>query len=224
MFVEILGGHGGYWVNPETLDVGLDEPAAIEAVQFLNQLVAEGISPPGVTTYQEEESRRLFQNGESAFLRNWPYVWPLANAEDSEVRGKIGIKPMVHEPGIASAACLGGWGWGIASSTAHPKEAWQAVEFLSGVEAQKQLVLETGFLPTRRSLYSDPEVLAAYPHFGQMLEVLESSALRPPIAQYAQASDILQRYLSAAIAGRMNPEEAMQSAANETRQLLNRGL
>jgi len=44
--------------------------------------------------------------------------------------------------------------------------------------------------------------------------------LRPPIAQYAQASDILQRYLSAVITGEMTPEAAMTAAARETRSVL----
>jgi len=44
--------------------------------------------------------------------------------------------------------------------------------------------------------------------------------LRPPIAQYAQASDILQRYLSAALTNRLSPERAMKAAADETRRLL----
>jgi len=44
--------------------------------------------------------------------------------------------------------------------------------------------------------------------------------LRPPLAQYAQASDILQRYLSSAFTGRMSAEQAMKAAASETRNLL----
>lgn len=59
MFVEILQGFGAYWVNPETLEVGLDSEKAIAAVEFLRSTIEEGISPPGVTTYAEEETRRL---------------------------------------------------------------------------------------------------------------------------------------------------------------------
>ncbi|MBE9031324.1 ABC transporter substrate-binding protein, partial [filamentous cyanobacterium LEGE 11480] len=107
MFVEVLKGFGGSWVDSETLKVGLDTPESIAALQFLLDTVKDGIAPPGVTTYQEEETRRLFQSGESLFLRNWPYVWPLANAEDSPVAGKIGLKPMIAAPGFESGACQG---------------------------------------------------------------------------------------------------------------------
>ena len=220
MFVEILQGSGAFWVDPDTLEVGLDRPEAIEAVNFLRTTLATGISPPGITTYAEEETRRLFQNGKAVFLRNWPYVFGLASQDDSPIQGKFAIKPMIHAPGRTSGACLGGWGLGIAATTKHPDEAWKVIEFISSEANQRQYVLQTGYAPTRRSLYNDPDIVSKFSHYPQLLEVVESSALRPPIAQYAQASDILQRYLSAALTGRITPEKAMQAAASETRRLL----
>lgn len=223
MFVEILAGAGGYWINPDTLEVGLDQPNAIEAIEFLRTTTEQGISPSGVTTYQEEEARRLFQSGGAAFMRNWPYAFPLGNSEESPIRGKFDIKPMVHAPGEDSAGCLGGWGLGISSTTAHPDEALQVVQFFASEEAQKQMALENGYLPTRRSLYNDPDIVGKYPYYPSLLEVVQQGVLRPPVAQYAQASDILQRYLSAALSGRSSAEDAMRAAAEETRTLLSRG-
>ncbi|MFB2936429.1 ABC transporter substrate-binding protein [Aerosakkonemataceae cyanobacterium BLCC-F154] len=220
MFVEVLQGYGGFWVNPETFEVGLDRPESLKAIAFLRDTIKAGVSPPGVTTYQEEETRRIFQSGQAVFLRSWPYVWPLANQKTSQINGKIGIKPMVHAPGENSAACLGGWGLGIAKSTKHPKEAWKAIEYFSSREAQREFILKSGYVPSRRELFTDPEIVAKYPHFPELLKVVDNAVLRPPIAQYAQTSDILQRYLSSALTGRMSPEDAMQAAANETRRLL----
>jgi multiple sugar transport system substrate-binding protein len=224
MFVEILEGFGGFWVNPETNEVGLDKPEAIKAVEFLKSTIEKGITPPGVTTYQEEETRRLFQNGEAVFMRNWPYAWPLANEDTSKIKGKIGIKPMVHAPGKTGGACLGGWGLGISKTSKHPEEAWKAIKYFTSVEAQRPFILKTGYVPSRRELFSDPKIVAKYPHYSKLLEVVESTVLRPPLAQYAQVSDILQRYLSAVLTDRsLSPEKAMQSAANETRRLLEAG-
>lgn len=220
MFVEILEGFGGFWVNPETLEVGLDRSPSIQAVEFLRNTINNGISPPGVTTYGEEETRLLFQNGGAVFLRNWPYVWRLVNQKDSKLRGKIGIKPMIHAVGNTGGSCLGGWGWGIATTSPHPEEAWRLIKYLTSEETQKKFILETGLVPSYKSLFTDPEVVAKYPHYPQLLKVVQNPALRPPLAQYAQASDILQRYLSAAFTGRMNPEQAMKAAASETRNLL----
>ncbi len=218
MFVEVLEGYGGFWVNPQTQEVGLAQPEALQAVEFLRSTVGEGISPSGVTTYGEDETRLLFQNGDAVFLRNWPYVVGLA--AKSPIQGKFGIKPMVHAPGDKSGACLGGWGLGISRMSKHPDEAWRVIQFLASESAERKFILATGYVPSRRSLFNDPEIVAKYSHYPKLLEVIEKAVLRPPIAQYAQASDILQRYLSAALTGRMRPEKAMKAAADETRRLL----
>lgn len=223
VFVEVMEGSGGFWVNPDTQEVGLDRPETIQAIKFLRSTISEGISPPGVTTYQEEDTRRIFQSGQAVFLRNWPYAWMLANEENSKIRGKVGIMPMVHAPGKESGACLGGWGMGISKFTPHPEEALKAVQFLTSNAALQPFILKEGYMPSVKAFYDDPEITARYEHFSQLKKVASTAVLRPPIAQYAQASDILQRYLSAALTDRMSPEDAMRAAANETRTLLASG-
>ena len=66
-----------------------------------------------------------------------------------------------------------------------------------------------GRIPARRHLVP--------PEF---VPILESARPRPAIPEYAQASDILQRWLSAALTGRADPAEALHRAAQETRLLL----
>ncbi len=220
MFTEVLEGYGGFWIDPKTNQVGLDRPEAIESVTFLQNMIKQKISPPGVTTYQEDESRRLFQSGGAVFLRNWPYVWAEVDKPGIPIRGKIGLKPMLHTVGQRSGACQGGLGIGISATTRHPQEAWRAVQFLTSVESQRQYVSHTGVLPSRRAFFTDPQLVKQYPHFPSLLSVVDKAVLRPPIPQYAQASDILQRYLSAAITNQLSPKAAMEQAARETRSLL----
>ncbi len=223
MFVEVLEGFGGFWVNPETQAVGLDQPEAIAAVNFLQRAIAEGISPPGTTTYTETETLRFFRNGDSAFLRNWPYVWSEVNKPDSLIKGKVGMMPMVHEPNQSSGACQGGWGLGMNRFTKHPQAAWRALEFFGSAEVQKQFILQNSYISSVRSLADDPEVTNEFSQYKTLVDILETSpVLRPSVPQYAQVSDILQRYLTAAFTESMTPEKAMQAAARETRSLLDR--
>ncbi|MFQ4136508.1 ABC transporter substrate-binding protein [Nodosilinea sp. PGN35] len=219
-FIEIIAGYGGFWIDPDSLAVGLDQPAGIQAVEFMKGVIDQRISPPGVTNYIEEDALRQFQNGSAAFLRNWPYAWAEANREGTAVAGNIALKPMVHAEGQQPAACLGGWGFGISSTTPHPEEAWRVVEFFTSPGPMKQFITEFAYVPSRRALFTDPDVLAVFPHYEQLLEVAETAIPRPPVGQYAQLSDILQRYLSAAITNQMTPEAAMTAAAGESRRVL----
>lgn len=220
-FLEVLRGHGGFWVRPETLEVGLDAPEAVAALEFLRRSRAElGISPPGVTTYKEEESRRLFQDGRAVFLRNWPYAWRLAQAQGSPLAGKVGVRPMVHVAGAASAGTLGGWGLGISRYSRNPAAAAAFIRYAISLEGQRLLCGRSGYAPARREAYADPELLAANPFLAELERIHEAAVPRPPIPRYAIASDILQRHVSAALAGLASSEQALRGAARETRLLL----
>jgi len=220
-FTEVLRGHGGFWVDPATREVGLDRPEAEAALAFLVRCAREApISPPGVTTYQEEESRRLFQDGRAIFLRNWPYAWRLAQAEDSPVRGRVGVLPMVRAPGGQAAGTLGGWGLGISSFSRRPDLAMEFIRFATSLASQRALCAPTGYAPARREAYRDPELLAANPFLPELERLHANAVARPAIARYALASDILQRHLSAALSGADSPGSALRAAARETRAML----
>jgi multiple sugar transport system substrate-binding protein len=221
IYLEVLHGHGGFWVDSETLEVGLDRPEALAALEFL---VASrrrgGISPPGVTTYKEDEGRRVFQDGRAVFLLSWPYVWRLAQAKGSPVAGKVGVRSVVHLPGKTGAGTLGGWGLGISRFSRRPELALAFVRHAVSLDSQRLLCRDTGYAPTRREAYDDPELRAANPFLAELLPFHAGAVARPTIPRYAQASDILQRHLSAALAGITEAGPALRAAARETRRLL----
>lgn len=220
-FLEVLRGHGGFWIAPDGRTVGLDRREAMEALEFLRRCRAsDGISPPGVTTYQEEESRRIFADGRAVFLRNWPYVWRLAQREDSPLRGRIGAIPMVHRPGGSPAGTLGGWGFGVSTTSRRPELALAFIRHATSLASQRTLCAPTGYAPARIAAYTDSTLLAANPFLRELERFHAGAVARPAVAHYAQASDILQRHLSAALAGGVPAASALGEAARETRALL----
>ncbi|PSN11349.1 ABC transporter substrate-binding protein [filamentous cyanobacterium CCT1] len=220
-FVEVLAGYGGFWIEPSTGAVGLDQAAAIAAATFLADTMRQGVSPQLVVSYGETESFRQFLGGQSLFVRNWPHFWKRANQNDSPLAGQVGLASVVAATGRAPQGCRGGWGFGVAQNAAHPEAARRAIAFLTSAAAQQQFVLNSAHLPSRTDLYSDPEITGAYPFFPEVLEALENnSVFRPQIPQYDQASRILQTYLSRVLTGDSTAEEAMRAAAAETRELL----
>jgi multiple sugar transport system substrate-binding protein len=210
-FLEIVWGYGGDWIDPETEQVHIDQPEAIEALRFLKSTIGT-ISPPGVTGYIEEDTRLLFQSGRAVFLRNWPYVWVLMHRSKSPVAEKVAYTTMPHTPGSRSAATLGGWGFAISSFCPDPEAAWKFIGFITHPRQLARVQQAMGRIPSRKSLMP-PEFLA----------ISGSVRMRPPIAKYAQASDILQRWVSSALTGRVSCEEALKKAAEETRLLLDGG-
>jgi multiple sugar transport system substrate-binding protein len=218
-YLEVLTGFGGTWIDPDTGRIGLDEPQAVAALEFLRDCIqCHHISPPGTTTYEEEVGRQLFHSGRAVFLRNWPYVWALAQKEDSPVRGKVGMVPMPRTPEGRHASTLGGWGFAIAKTSRQKDAAWKFLEYMATLEPILKLHESDGVEPALHAFYEQ----SSDPMNKMIYEVLQTTIPRPPIAQYAQASDILQRYVSAALTDRMNSGEALAAAAKETRLLIGR--
>jgi len=216
-FMEVLTGFSGFWINADTNEVGLDRPEAVRALQWMRDTIRRTrISPPGTTAYTEEESRLIFQGGRAIFLRNWPFVWITSQQPGSAVIGKVGIKPMPAMPNGHPAATLGGWGMSIAKNSRHKDEAWKFCEYVSALPQVMRVQAHRGSPPAIRAFYENSND----PAWRDIYQVMETAVVRPRIPQYAQASDILQRYVSATLTERMTPADAMKAAAKETRLLL----
>ena len=216
-FLELVWGFGGDLLDPSG-KVRIDEPQAVAALTALVDAIhVDGIVPQAVLTYQEEETRNVFQEGRAVFMRNWPYAWNLMQKEGSPVRGKVGIVPMVSGPGGKPAATLGGWGFAVSTYSRHPAEAYKLAEFFASEESQKLAFFKGGILPSRKALYSDPEVLEAAPHMKDLGRVLERARPRPTHPRWPRMSDALQMHVSAALSRQEAPAEALEAAAVEIR-------
>ena len=88
-FFEAVWGHRGEAHGGGRLD--LDSPVSRDALRWLRGLVERGVSPPWVAVAAEEDTRRAFQEGRAAFMRNWPYAWTLLQEPGSPVRGKVAV-------------------------------------------------------------------------------------------------------------------------------------
>jgi len=158
----------------------------------------------------------LFKDGGAIFHRNWPYAWAVCNdTEQSDVAGNVGISRLPAFKEGMNTSALGGWIYAIHSRSRHPEEAWEFVEFMTSPEIQKLFATGIGKAPTRRALFSDPEVLDRHPHFADLLPVLETASPRPRTPIYPQVSHILQRFLHKAISDPGSDIPALARQAEE---------
>jgi multiple sugar transport system substrate-binding protein len=189
---ELLGPDGALFPDPAR---------AAEALAFLRGLVERGVSPPWVTAADEELTRRAFGDGHAIFLRNWPYVLDLVEAEGSAVRGRVGIAPL---PGRTAATAgrgsTGGAHLGVARATRHPEAAVALARFLTSERAQRAILAGTLY-PTRQALYRDPSLAAGRPRFAQIHDLMLAGQPRPVTPNYLLLSTTLQPEFSAVLVG-----------------------
>jgi multiple sugar transport system substrate-binding protein len=222
--MEFIWSHGGSVWD----DGGAWRIATPEAEEALDRLInffgTDAIIPRGALTYQEEESRHVFQDGRAIFLRNWPYVWELANnpATGSNVAGIVGIAPLPGKNPGQHAATLGGWNLAVSAYSKHPEESLALIEYFTGYEQMKLYAVEGGRLPARKSLYRDPDILIRSPHYEALYEVFINARPRPVTPHYSQISDIMQVQIHRALLGRVGVREALERIDGQVEALFER--
>ena len=95
VFLEYLGAFGGAILDDQGRVV-VDSDAAVKALTYMRDAIyVDGVVPPAVLTWQEEQTRFAFQNGQAAFMRNWPYAYALLqDRSQSSVAGRFAVAPM----------------------------------------------------------------------------------------------------------------------------------
>ena len=214
-WVEFLGSAGGSTLTG--LDVTINNEAGNQALGFMHDLIYDlKLTPEAVLTYDEEPSRQPFTSGNAVFLRNWSYVYNIAqDPEQSKVVDQVLFSPLPHFPDGKSTACLGGYQFGVNASSKHPEEAVKLVQFLSSEASQKRYALEIAVAPTRPAVYDDAELIEKNPFMVGLKEVFIGSTARPIHPAYPQMSLAIQSGLSGALANQKGVKEALDEIAQQ---------
>jgi trehalose/maltose transport system substrate-binding protein len=213
---------GGVIIEPDK-KVTINNPNAIKALDTARSWVGS-ISPAGVVTYGEEEARNVWQAGNAAFMRNWPYAYALGQDPKSAVAGKfdVTVLPKGGDNG-KNAACLGGWNLMVSAYSKAPDAAADLVKYLDSADAQKKRAIDLSLLPTLPALYTDPEVLAKNPWFKNMVEVFKNAVARPSTvtgADYNQLSTAFFQNVNKVLTGGESGKDAVQQVERVAKRLV----
>jgi multiple sugar transport system substrate-binding protein len=222
VFLEYLGAFGGMLLDGEGR-VGVDSEAGVNALSYMRDAIdVERVTPPAVLTWQEEQVRFAFQNGQAAFMRNWPYAYALLqDPSQSSVAGRVAVGAMPGGPGGRPTAALGGSQLAVNAYSDQPEAAYRLIDYLLQPEQMIERARIAGQFPTRPALYEGEalaDVLKIPP--ADALSIIDRAVPRPVTPVYAQLSEILQISLHSALTGQQEPRDALQEAAAGMRGLL----
>ncbi len=216
------GARAGNFLEGEDGKPSLTKPAFAAVLGRVRGWVGD-IAPPGVLTYKEEESRLIFHQGNAAFMRNWPYAYRLAQAEESPVRGVVRVMAMPGEERAAST--LGGWSLAVSRFSDDVESAQAFVRYLSTREAQLRRAIDGGYLATRPDVYTAPEVAEAMPWYPAMREVFLNAVARPaaPAGEaYNEISAAYHRAVHDVLSGDGDAVEVLAEAEDRMRAIRER--
>lgn len=161
-WMPFIWGQGGDALN-ETLDAGaLDTPEVLKGLSLIRELaVSPAFNPmpsrPGNNGGILGDGETVFQFmpfGQCAMLqRDYP---------DRVKELEVARYPVPEDKPFVTFG--GGWALGASAASKHPEEAkevayWMAIE---SPEIVKEMLIDSGNMPCRRSLLKDPEIAAIY--------------------------------------------------------------
>ncbi|MEU4495798.1 ABC transporter substrate-binding protein [Streptomyces sp. NPDC023998] len=219
---EAVHSAGGSILRDDGARVTVDSAAARAGLDFLAGGVREGWISPKALDYKEEESRLAFQDGRLLFLRNWPYVYSLANAQGSKVAGKFGAVPLPGPSGPGTSV-LGGSNLAVSSHSRHPESAADLIAYLTSERVQRQVLTKGSLPPVRAALYEDPALIRAYPYLPTLRQSVLAAEPRPKSPRYDQVSLAVQAVVQDVMALRQTPQQAVARLSRELGSISRRG-
>lgn len=206
---EMINSAGGQFLDSSGAPT-VNTDAAIAGVQWAVDAFKDGTIPKAALTWQEEQSRTAFQDGNLVFLRNWPYVYSLAEKTDgsSKVAGKFGIAPIpgLNGPGVST---LGGHNMGISKYSQNKGTALAFLQWYNSAENQKANTLATSNAPTWTALYTDADLTSKFAYLPVLKSSIDNAQARPKAVKYGDVTLAIQDAAYNALNGTTTAKAAM---------------
>jgi multiple sugar transport system substrate-binding protein len=192
----------------------------INALKFMLELGK--YAPPGYASFNADEVSAHLLQGTAAMSINWPaWISSFNDATKSKVIGKM---EFTNLPGEKSAgrAEIGNWLISIPRASKNAEAAFDFLLWATSAEQMKRSALR-GNPPTRRSVFTDAELLTKFPAYPVQLLSLENSRPRPRTPLWNEIENSFGIFLSKANSGQLSPEDAMNQANAEITKIIERG-
>jgi multiple sugar transport system substrate-binding protein len=167
-FSTILDSYGGSYFNNSIVNTyGIDSFKSfdISGPDFINALDAYkkiiSTAAPNSVNWNWTNTANAFRDGEIAMMPNWDENSTYVENDGSKVKGKVAYSILPY--GSRKSSNIYG-GSGIAINKYIPKKekeaAWLYIVWATSKEMQLKILKhpEGGSLPTRKSVYNDPEI------------------------------------------------------------------
>lgn len=201
-FLPLIQMSGGDYTKVNT-------PGAVKALELWKSLIDNGYASKDVLSLGQWDSTGTFNSGNAAMAISGP--WELDRmSEDAKFDWGVDLLPTLEEGGARSSA-LGGFDWGIMSTTKHPDEAFRALEYFDS--QADRLFPEFGNIPPRSDIElpatGNEKKDAALKVFQEQLKYAQP---RGPHPEWQKISKAIYDAMQQALTGQMPAQAALDQA------------
>lgn len=198
------------------------EPS-LEALKYMREFVKYG--PPGMASFDWGDMREAFLQGVTAMYCDG-HSGIFGVTEDptlSKVVGKVTYA--LHPRHKTRSTEVGGGSIVIPANAPNKEGGWLLTQWLTSKEIEKRGAMR-GFLATRMSVMTDPEVQAKFPAHKVIYETLLKYAnedWRPIIPEWPEVeAEYLGLGINQVLTDQKSPEEAMNAQVGPVREIMER--
>jgi len=216
----IQHGYGGNIVD-ENMCVTVDKPEFVTPFSMLMDMKnVEKVTPPDLSAWDYAELLTALQEGQVASAAFFTAGMPvLSNCEESpDVCENIGYAPQPAGP-MGSFTRVNPLGVMVNSSSPRLDATWAFLNWLTGPDGGL-IYTQFGGTSPRASVLAQPEIIAQRPWLPAVNEAAKNGVGNLRVKEAAQINDTFNKWADQALAGTISPEDAMKSAAEELRTLL----
>jgi multiple sugar transport system substrate-binding protein len=217
-FLEFLYSAGGQVLNEDGTASAIDSEATSQVLDFMVAGVKDGTAANGVTTYMEEESRRVFESGRVTFMRNWPYAYALGN-KATKIKGKFAITTLPGFAGNPGAGVLGGTNLAISAYSENPGGALAVLNYFTG-EVGQRLIGEGATPPATSAAYDVESVRKAIGLPDEIRDAVGKAMPRPVSPVYPQISQAIYTNVNEALSGKLSTDDAVAAMHSDIEKAL----
>ena len=208
--------NGGQILDESRRRCLLDQPPAMEALQFLVDLQFKYKVAPRISQEDARETRERFKAGQVAMFMSGAWDVQVLKRAPS-LRWDVAPLPKKK----ARATLAGTENYGISSKTAHPKEAWELFTYLLGPKAQERMAAAVEKQPSRKSVAEGPYLRAKVNYNRRVfVDALGYGKLALNVPEWDRISHLIQDRLDEIWIGQKSVAQGMRQAAEEVTQEL----
>ena len=210
-FLQWMYSNGADPISPDGKTALLDQPKAIETLQFWSELYnTYHVVPPGAVQAGPGEVRSMFAQKKIAMLLGILWGVDQVFAENPAVRNVTAIAPFPKQipnaPSLFQAVYNS-----VGANSKHPEQAWKVLEWFARPETNLALYKATRYGPVRPDVFSRPEVKND-PYAQVQAKVNEHLKPPPILPQWERVSKIIGDAMQRALTGAKTPEAAFKEA------------
>ncbi|MBR2559063.1 MAG: extracellular solute-binding protein [Clostridia bacterium] len=211
-FCNYMYSNGGDFYDANG-NITVNNPEVVEALDLYTEAV-EKASPAGAAGFNLDDAYAVYSSGKAASFVTYNTFMPVL--DDPSQSQVVGLSEIANVPG--GHALNGGWGWAIPHNAKDKDASWEFINYIESFEIAKRRA-EGGSAPTRTDIFSDPDIMALYPYYDTVLEIMKDAIMLPIMPDSTPLMEIFGRELSEAVSGNKTSQEALDQVATEMKDL-----